>query len=162
MRPYTDSTTGLEIDACPECYGLWFDKEELRQFFESPELSGQVLQEEATLALATSASAPVPELPEQRLPCPQCREPMQSSRLGSTQVDYCLRCRGIWLDRWELERMVQAYQSGERGNLLIVNQLVEGLGTPWRPNPKAQGFLQVLESYRRAIEAVRPEQDKGR
>ena len=30
MKPEMDSVTGLEIDVCPSCYGMWFDPSELR------------------------------------------------------------------------------------------------------------------------------------
>ncbi len=67
--------------------------------------------------------------------------------MGSVQVDYCLRCRGIWFDRAELESLVCAYCKGERGNLIIFNQLAEGLGTVSKPNPQAEAFMEMLKRY---------------
>lgn len=151
MLKFVDKTSRLEIDSCPECYGLWFDREELKQFFQSPELSLKVLDEGAAKAVLP----PIDEVlhqAQERL-CPNCEEALFSSTLGKTQVDYCLGCQGIWFDSSELEDMVQAYRAGERGNLLIVNQLAEGLGTPSTPNPRARQFLEALERYRRSVEA---------
>lgn len=147
MQRFVDRHSQLEIDSCPECFGLWFDSEELKLFFESTDLSHRILSEDSVASLSpasTEKSAPAQEARN----CPACREALFVSRLGETQVDYCLGCRGIWLDRRELEELVTAYQDGERGNLLIVNQLVEGLGTSSRPNPKAASFLEALERYR--------------
>lgn len=149
MQHFVDRHSQLEIDSCPECFGLWFDSEELKLFFESTDLSHRILSEDAAASLSqtsTETSAPVQDARN----CPVCREGLFISRLGETQVDYCLGCRGIWLDRRELEDLVTAFQGGERGNLLIVNQLIEGLGTPLRPNPKAASFLEALQRYRSA------------
>ncbi len=147
MHHFVDRDSRLEIDSCPECFGLWFDPEELKLFFESSDLSSRILQEDALSSLSDSATKKTAKVTQERH-CPVCLEELFASRLGKTQVDYCLCCRGIWLDRRELEELVTAYQEGERGNLLIVNQLVEGLGTPHRPNPKAEGFLEALKRYR--------------
>jgi Zn-finger nucleic acid-binding protein len=160
MLSFRDPQSSLEIDSCPECYGLWFDSEELKLFFESADLSARILDEDAASASAPAAptrAAPASptDTAERRL-CPTCSEPLFLSKLGRTQVDYCLDCRGIWLDRSELEDLVTAFQSGERGNLLIVNQLVEGLGTPTRPNPRAGEFLEALRRYRASVNEENP------
>lgn len=154
MLSFLDRSTKLEIDSCPECYGLWFDREELKLLFESPDLSTRILEEGADSALVRQSRDT--QLPDSAAPssvpfCPVCRDPLFLSTLGSTQVDYCLACRGIWLDHAELEALAKAFQAGEKGNLLIMNQLVEGLGTPSRPNPKAREFLEALERYRRSL-----------
>lgn len=148
MLTFSDPGSHLEIDSCPECYGLWFDSEELKRLFESPDLSARILGEEAALALLEPPSTPRPAGDRN---CPTCSESLFCSQLGQTQVDYCLACRGVWLDRTELEALVAAYQAGERGNLLIVNQLIEGLGTTTRPNPNAQRFLDALDRYRQSL-----------
>lgn len=152
---FCDHESKLEIDSCPECFGLWFDSEELKSFFESPSLSTRVLGDEAALAPAERLHS-LENDPSPRL-CPACQEPMFDSRLGTTCVDYCLSCRGIWLDRYELETLVTAFWSGERGNLLIVNQLIEGLGTSHRPNPKARVFLEALSRYRESLQFAQGE-----
>ena len=149
MHAFRDPGSGLEIDSCPECYGLWFDSEELRSFFESADLSARILEEEASVGLVQPAAAATPVGVRG---CPTCDDSLFESRLGQVQVDYCLGCRGIWLDRNELEGLVREFQAGTRGNLLIVNQLVEGLGTSTRPNPKAQDFLQALDHYRSSLD----------
>lgn len=150
MMTFSDPESHLEIDSCPECYGLWFDGEELKRFFSSPVLSSRILSEEATLAtLAPPHPAAHRDLTRQ---CPTCAQALFASQLGQTQVDYCLGCRGIWLDRRELDQLVAAFQAGERGNLLIVNQLIEGLGTASRPNPNSSRFLETLDRYRQTLQ----------
>lgn len=149
MMKFRDKSTKLEIDSCPECYGLWFDREELKLIFQSPTLSTQILEEGASEKLL----APEKDVGRERSErtCPVCPEQaLFASKLGSTWIDYCLNCHGIWLDRSELEQLVSAYQKGERGNLVIINQLAEGLGTINNPNPEAQAFIEALERYTRS------------
>jgi Zn-finger nucleic acid-binding protein len=42
------------------------------------------------------------------LRCPKCRAEMRSYERNSVTVDQCTECRGIFLDRGELERLVDA------------------------------------------------------
>ena len=150
MMKFQDPESGLEIDSCPECYGLWFDGEELKLIFQSPRLSQQILEEGAAERLMRP-ERDVGRIDGSRL-CPVCSEQeLFSSQMGNIQVDYCLGCHGIWFDKSELEQMVTAYRNGERGNLVILNQLAEGLGTLNNPNPEAEPFLQALERYQQSL-----------
>lgn len=40
--------------------------------------------------------------------CPSCREPdlVMSSR-QNIEIDYCPQCRGVWLDRGELDKLIE-------------------------------------------------------
>ena len=42
------------------------------------------------------------------LTCPKCRGAMRTYERGGVTVDQCGECRGIFLDRGELERLVDA------------------------------------------------------
>ncbi|MCB0880804.1 MAG: zf-TFIIB domain-containing protein [Thermoleophilia bacterium] len=44
--------------------------------------------------------------PQTGLTCPKCREAMTSYERGGVIVDQCTGCRGIFLDRGELERLL--------------------------------------------------------
>src|SRR5688500_11770163 len=50
------------------------------------------------------------------LTCPKCESPMRSYERSGITVDQCTGCRGVFLDRGELERLVDAegayYESG--------------------------------------------------
>ena len=65
--------------------------------------------------------------------CPKCAEPMRGYERNGVTVDQCTGCRGIFLDRGELERLIDAeaaqyaasdsglptpqpYDSGQRGS----------------------------------------------
>ena len=42
------------------------------------------------------------------LVCPKCQSPMRSYERNGVTVDQCSGCRGVFLDRGELERLVDA------------------------------------------------------
>lgn len=39
--------------------------------------------------------------------CPRCNDSLIEQARSGVQVDVCPRCRGIWLDRGELEKLAQ-------------------------------------------------------
>lgn len=47
--------------------------------------------------------------------CPTCKEPnlVISERKG-IEIDYCPECRGIWLDRGELDKMLEKSREDEQ------------------------------------------------
>jgi uncharacterized protein len=51
------------------------------------------------------------------LVCPKCESPMRTYERSGVTVDQCTGCRGVFLDRGELERLVDAEGSfyEERG-----------------------------------------------
>ena len=48
--------------------------------------------------------------------CPNCKtENLITSERQSVQIDHCPRCRGVWLDRGELEKLVQMASTDDEG-----------------------------------------------
>lgn len=41
------------------------------------------------------------------LPCPVCSVDLVMSDRQGVEVDYCPKCRGVWLDRSELDKIVE-------------------------------------------------------
>ena len=52
--------------------------------------------------------------------CPTDNETLQLSERHGIEIDYCPTCRGVWLDRGELDKILDAYGSdrpdGRRSN----------------------------------------------
>ncbi|MDP8944246.1 MAG: zf-TFIIB domain-containing protein [Actinomycetota bacterium] len=42
------------------------------------------------------------------LTCPKCESPMRSYERNGITIDQCTACRGVFLDRGELERLIDA------------------------------------------------------
>lgn len=50
------------------------------------------------------------------LVCPKCQGPMRTYERSGVTVDQCSDCRGIFLDRGELEHLVDAEQGWQRSH----------------------------------------------
>jgi Zn-finger nucleic acid-binding protein len=50
--------------------------------------------------------------------CPNCSETLIMSDRQGVEIDYCPKCRGVWLDRGELDKIIErsaAYDQGQGG-----------------------------------------------
>ena len=45
------------------------------------------------------------------LTCPRCEGPMRPYERHGVEIDQCIECRGVYLDRGELERIIDAEAS---------------------------------------------------
>ena len=43
--------------------------------------------------------------------CPNCNETLVMSDRQGVEIDYCPKCRGVWLDRGELDKIIEKSQS---------------------------------------------------
>lgn len=41
--------------------------------------------------------------------CPVCNIDLQMAERQGVEIDYCIQCRGIWLDRGELDKIIERY-----------------------------------------------------
>lgn len=48
--------------------------------------------------------------------CPVCNVQLSLSEKQGIEIDYCPKCRGIWLDRGELEKIVERTNSFQSEN----------------------------------------------
>lgn len=39
--------------------------------------------------------------------CPVCNVPLSMSDRQGVEIDYCPKCRGVWLDRGELDKIIE-------------------------------------------------------
>ncbi len=124
LSALTDTATGLEVDTCDECLGVWFDSGELSTFYKSPDLlkrlnpvGGQSLHH--TYEISTRLRR-----------CPRCRQGMEQPLVGGITLDVCRECRGIWFDNGELAKVTEIYQKrGLKGDEMVAEQIRDGLKT---------------------------------
>ena len=45
--------------------------------------------------------------PAAGLPCHVCKVPLVMSDRQGVEIDYCPQCRGVWLDRGELDKIIE-------------------------------------------------------
>jgi uncharacterized protein len=89
---------GIEIDWCPACEGLWFDRGEMEL------IATHLGRERSALEFDRPASTA-----ERTLKCPLCRKPMDKRLLGEPEpvvADICHVCGGLWLDHGELDQLL--------------------------------------------------------
>ncbi|MBL8272088.1 zf-TFIIB domain-containing protein [Steroidobacter sp.] len=46
--------------------------------------------------------------------CPACKVGLVMSERQNIEIDYCPNCRGVWLDRGELDKIIERSLSTER------------------------------------------------
>lgn len=94
--------SGVEVDQCTGCEGLWFDRHELRELLNQESRTTRTLQK---------------GLDTERLdvltgPCPRDSQPLvstQGSFKAGVTIDFCKQCFGIWLDAGEFRRLKEAH-----------------------------------------------------
>lgn len=97
------SQADVQIDACPMCFGAWFDAGELNT------LAGDLEGVEDILD---------PEAEPTTRPCPHGHGPMEEHDLPGvirTPVDRCTTCGGVWLDGHERRKLAAATTSEGQG-----------------------------------------------
>jgi Zn-finger nucleic acid-binding protein len=94
------------FEECPQCGGIWIQQEELRKAKDmaDPDLGWmdfEIWQEEDRFQ---------PQL--SMLTCPEDNIPLVSVKYGETDIiiDYCPQSQGIWLDKGELEKIIQSLE----------------------------------------------------
>lgn len=48
--------------------------------------------------------------------CPNCNETLVMSDRQGVEIDYCPKCRGVWLDRGELDKIIERSMEHESRN----------------------------------------------
>ncbi len=95
------TVSGVEVDLCPSCGGLWLDAGELERIGKSDAKSMGELQK----SLKGSATPEPPS--ETQTSCPACSAELKQTKVGSVTVDFCTTCKGVFLDKGELDEAVR-------------------------------------------------------
>ena len=89
------TSSGVTLDHCNDCKGLWFDQGELTRHFAN---LGSKLVEGKIEPRGTA-----------RVACPRCaNETLTEGRLDSVSVETCSKCAGIFLDLGEVHELLGA------------------------------------------------------
>ena len=88
--------SGVEVDYCPACGGIWLDAGELETLWDK----------------VAEIDKPVFELEhpgkDKELRCPACHKKMEKVRSGTTLLDHCPKGHGYWFDKGELAQIIAA------------------------------------------------------
>lgn len=80
----------VEIDRCKACSGIYLDKGELMTL-----TGNRPLHHLTTKHLGVDSDS--------ELLCPGCGSLMDDEHPGGVEIDVCLKCNGVWLDKKELD-----------------------------------------------------------
>jgi Zn-finger nucleic acid-binding protein len=80
----------IDIDVCPKCEGLWLDKGEIKKLIKNKKLTDYLTKDIGTQS-------------KSKLICPRCGGLMDIETADEVEVDVCLTCNGVWLDKGELQ-----------------------------------------------------------
>lgn len=47
--------------------------------------------------------------------CPNCQETLIMTERQGVEIDYCPSCRGVWLDKGELDKIIERAAQAESG-----------------------------------------------
>jgi Zn-finger nucleic acid-binding protein len=114
----TELMQGQQVDRCPQCEGIFFDKGELGSIVHLIKLyQGLHLEEEDI------DSVPVAE--HRRIVfCPQDQSEMVPKDIMGLTIDHCPECEGIWLDSGEIATLKMS-ENHIRQNLNLYIRLGE-------------------------------------
>ena len=97
---------GIKVEECSKCEGIWFDKDELRQVKDKTDadlnwMDFEIWKHPEKFKAGTH-----------KYQCSQCGNTMSVLDYADTKVeiDYCAKCQSIWLDKNELEKIVNALE----------------------------------------------------
>ena len=97
----------VQVEQCHNCKGVWLDRDELRL------AKDQADPDLGWMDFEIWKHPDLFEVEPRHLKCPKCQTDLVAVRYGETKVaiDYCRTCQGIWLDRGEFKRIIDALES---------------------------------------------------
>jgi Zn-finger nucleic acid-binding protein len=142
---------GIEFEGCPNCHGLWLDRDELRKLKDKVGigelhwLNREIENIEKTATIPSQRGCPKGDAGK-----------LMSVVFGHSSVvlDWCPKCHGIWLDRNEYNKIVD-YLRDEAGNSTIKDvekEIAEDLRQLWKGGPA--GRLAEIGEVAAAVTAL--------
>jgi len=111
----------VEVDYCPDCLGLWFEKEEFRLAKDEKDKNLNWLDIDLWKDIKKFKISSGIRL------CPFCRLPLYEIYYGRSGiiVDICNVCHGIWLERGEFKKIIEYLK--EKADYEILNNYAKNL-----------------------------------
>jgi len=88
-------------------------------------------------------SDPITERPAVGMPCPRCRVDLVMSDRQGVEIDYCPQCRGVWLDRGELDKIIERnaqFQAPSMPDTAASQPPSPGVASPWMAPGQGAGY----------------------
>jgi uncharacterized protein len=103
--------------------------------------------------------------------CPVDNETLVMADRGGVEIDYCPKCRGVWLDRGELDKIIERSMGGPAAPIAVAQPTPQRAAPVYQPEPQrpaAQGYAEPRrrdddddDDYRRGYKKRRKESFLG-
>jgi len=136
----------VEVDYCPDCLGLWFDKNELIYAKDDKDselnwLDFDIWRDKGRFEILISNRK-----------CPVCRIQFVQINYDESKVkiDFCKNCEGIWLDRGEFKQIIIYLKSKADYEILhrytknLISELWEVFAGPQKFREELEDFLMLV------------------
>jgi len=132
----------VEVDYCPECLGVWFDQNELAWAKDEKDkqlnwLDFDIWRDKGRFKISHIDKR-----------CPVCRIPFVEVAYDNSnvKVDFCKKCRGIWLDRGEFKQIMIYLQ--KKADYEILHRYTKNLAVQlWEVFSGPQKFREELFDF---------------
>ena len=139
----------VEVDYCPKCLGMWFDKDELRRAKDTRDerlnwLDVDLWRDKGKFRVSRGDKH-----------CPVCRAGLMEVKYdeSKTKVDFCKMCGGVWLDRGEFRQIINYLKNKSDYEILhhytrnLVAQLWEVFSGPEKFRSELEDFLMLIKLF---------------
>jgi len=148
----------VEVDYCPKCLGLWFDRDELREAKDNKDktlnwLDFDLWRDRAKFYIDHS----IKYCPVDR--CGLIEVKYDSSK---TKVDFCKMCNGVWLDRGEFKQIINYLKNKSDYEILhnytknLTTELWEVFSGPEKFREELADFLMLVKLFAYKFETQHP------
>ena len=77
--------------------------------------------------------------------CPVDEEVLQISERQGVEIDYCPRCRGVWLDRGELDKILDRVDRDDDDDRRVDRSRGDRDDRPYRKKKKSSFLSEIFE-----------------
>ncbi len=140
----------VDIDYCSDCYGSWFEKDELRLAKDKKD------EDLRWMDINLWKDQKKLEISKINKLCPECRIPLYEVNYGKSKikVDVCNVCKGIWLDKGEFKEIVKYLKKDADWKILneytksLTKEAWEVFTGPESTKEEIDDFLTVLRLFK--------------
>jgi len=132
----------VEVDYCPKCLGMWFDKDELRRAKDDRDkqlnwVDVDLWRDKSKFHVARGNKR-----------CPICRVGLTEVSYDNSKVkvDFCKMCGGIWLDRGEFKQIIN-YLKNKSDYEILHNYAKNLVVQLWEVFSGPEGFRSELLDF---------------
>ena len=148
----------VEVDYCPKCLGIWFDKDELRLAKDDKDKNLNWVDVDLWRDKSKFKVLRISKY------CPVDRAGLVEVQYdeSKTKVDFCKMCQGIWLDRGEFKQIINYLKNKSDYEVLhnytknLVVQLWEVFNGPEMFRSELEDFLTLLKLFNYKFETQHP------